>query len=80
MDYNKAKEMYQKYHCSLFSLFREEGCYEEFVREYDADIRALWAKEFLREDIDEFRRNPTFDVYFSISTVIANHHDMENLT
>ncbi len=75
VDYYKAKEMYKKYHCSLFSIFREEGGYEEFVREYSADTRALWAKEFLREDIDKFRKNPTFDNYYSISMVIANHHD-----
>ncbi len=79
MDKNKAKNLYKKYHCSMFGIAREESCYDEFRLEYGQKIRDQWAKSFLSEYIPEFEKNPTRDNYFPIYMILRNHHDLENV-
>ena len=63
----------------MFGIAREESCYDEFRLSYGQDNRNQWAKSFLSEYIPAFTKNPTWENYYPIYSILRSHHDKENI-
>ena len=82
MDITEAKAIYQKYNCSFFSIFREEGskCVEYIETHVSKEVRRKWAMELMKKYIPAFEKEPSaFTNYFNISSILGNYHDEEFL-
>ena len=82
MDISEAKAIYQKYNCSFFSIYREEGskCVEFLETHVPRELRRKWALELMKKYIPAFEKEPSvFTNYFNVSSILGNHHDEEFL-
>ena len=78
MDITEAKAIYQKYNCSFFSIFREEGskCVEYIETHVSQEERRKWALELMKKRIPAFEKEPSdFTNYCGIIRILDNYHD-----
>jgi hypothetical protein len=82
MNIAEAKAIYQKYNCSFFSIYREEGskCVEYLETHVPRELRRKWAMELFKKYLLVFEEDPSvFTNYFNVSSILGNHHDEEFL-
>ena len=82
LDLIKAKSIYQKYYCSFFFIYREEGsdCAEYIRTQVPQEVRRKWAMELMKKNIQAFEcSSGVSSDYHSIICILGNHHDDELL-